>query len=64
MHNSIPAGAALLLGFIPGFQSNRHYQVIFGHYQDQRPGHITAIALHALRSAQDEGERVWKSNPA
>lgn len=64
MHNSVPAGAALLLDFIAGFESNGDYNVIYGHHENKLPAPITSMTLNALLEAQADWGPRWGSSAA
>jgi muramidase (phage lysozyme) len=56
MDRSVPAGAALLLGFIYKTETSRNppecYEVIYGHNQDELPKPLTTMTLDEVEAAQ------------
>jgi muramidase (phage lysozyme) len=64
MNPSVPAGAAILLDFIAGFESEGSYTVIYGHHENSLLQPITSMTIDALIAAQKTWGKRWGSSAA
>lgn len=64
MDATVPAGAALLLDFIAGFESAGRYDVIYGHHEKGLKTPITAMTLDELAAQQRVWGKQWGSSAA
>lgn len=62
MDASVPAGAAILLDFIAGFESDGGYEVVFGHHERALDRPITVLSLDGLGALQRTWARKWGSS--
>jgi muramidase (phage lysozyme) len=64
MDASVPRGAALLLGFVYGFESGGDYTVVYGHHQSTLAKPITSMTLDELAAAQKVLAKRYGSSAA
>lgn len=64
MDATVPAGAAILLNFIAGFESGGSYDVIYGHHERGLKRPITAMTLDDLAAQQRVWGKQWGSSAA